>query len=67
MRRRGLQPRYAVGEATDERAIIAEIDAAKADGDTLGGVFEIVATGLPIGLGSYAQWDRRLEGLFAPR
>jgi chorismate synthase len=40
----------------------ALIDRAKAAGDTLGGVFEILVAGLPIGLGSYAQWDRRLEG-----
>jgi chorismate synthase len=42
--------------------MVARIDAAKADGDTVGGVFEILADGLPVGLGSYAQWDRRLEG-----
>ncbi|MDT8435453.1 MAG: chorismate synthase [Gemmatimonadota bacterium] len=39
----------------------AAIDAAGADGDTLGGVFEVVATGLPVGLGSHVAWDRRLE------
>jgi chorismate synthase len=42
--------------------MVARIDKAKAEGDTVGGVFEVVADGLPIGLGSYAQWDRRLEG-----
>jgi len=42
--------------------MVARIDAAKAAGDTVGGVFEVLADGLPIGLGSYAQWDRRLEG-----
>ncbi len=49
----------------DEKAskeMTAEIDAAKSKGDTLGGVFEVVVSGLPVGLGSYAQWDRRLEG-----
>jgi chorismate synthase len=40
----------------------ARIDAAKDAGDTVGGVFEVLADGLPVGLGSYAQWDRRLEG-----
>ncbi len=45
-----------------EKAMIAAIDAAKEAGDTLGGVFEVYAAGLPVGLGSYAQWDRRLEG-----
>ncbi len=44
------------------RRMVARIDEAKAAGDTVGGIFEIVATGLPVGLGSYAQWDRRLEG-----
>ena len=45
--------------------MIAAIDAAKRDGDTLGGVTEVVATGLPIGLGSHVHWDRRLDGLLA--
>lgn len=41
------------------------IDQAKKDGDSLGGVFEVVVTGLPIGLGSYVHWDRRLDGNIA--
>ncbi len=45
--------------------IVAAIRQAKADGDTLGGVYEVVATGVPPGLGSYVQWDRRLDGLLA--
>lgn len=44
------------------KRMVTRIDEAKAAGDTLGGVFEILAEGLPVGLGSYAQWDRRLEG-----
>ncbi len=48
-----------------EQAIIAAIDDAKAKGDTLGGVFEVVALGCPVGLGSYVQWDRRLDGRVA--
>jgi chorismate synthase len=44
------------------KRMVTRIDEAKASGDTLGGVFEVLAEGLPIGLGSYAQWDRRLEG-----
>ncbi len=48
-----------------EAEIIAAIDAAKAKGDTLGGVFEVVAVGCPVGLGSYVQWDRRLDGRLA--
>ena len=48
-----------------ERAMIEAIDKAKAGGDTLGGVFEVVALGCPVGLGSYVQWDRKLDGLLA--
>jgi chorismate synthase len=46
-------------------AMIAEIDRAKKAGDTVGGVFEVVARGVPPGLGSFAQWDRRLDGRLA--
>lgn len=49
-------------ESAAEKKMIAAVDAAKAEGDTLGGVFEVYADALPVGLGSYAQWDRRLEG-----
>ena len=42
--------------------IIARIDEAKRKGDTLGGVFEVVAFGLPVGLGSYVHWDERIDG-----
>ena len=48
-----------------EAAIITAIDQAKAKGDTLGGIFEVVALGCPVGLGSYVQWDRRLDGRLA--
>lgn len=41
-------------------AMVAAIDAAGRDGDTLGGVFEVVARGVPLGLGSHVSWDRRL-------
>jgi chorismate synthase len=41
------------------------IDAARAAGDTLGGEFEVIATGVPIGLGSHVQWDRKLDGRLA--
>jgi chorismate synthase len=43
-------------------AMVGEIECAKAAGDSLGGVFEVVARGVPVALGSYAQWDRRFEG-----
>jgi chorismate synthase len=52
-------------DPTAERAMIEAIDQAKAAGDTLGGVFEVVAIGCPVGLGSYVQWDRKLDGLLA--
>ncbi|MFH1007908.1 MAG: chorismate synthase [Candidatus Latescibacterota bacterium] len=48
-----------------EQAMRAEIDGAKAAGDSLGGIFEVVVTGLPVGLGSYVHWDRRLDGQLA--
>jgi chorismate synthase len=46
-------------------AMVAEIDAAHRDGDTLGGVVEVLAYGLPPGLGSYVHWDRRLDSRLA--
>ncbi|MCC6497418.1 MAG: chorismate synthase [Propionibacteriaceae bacterium] len=46
-------------------AMLAEIAKAKTDGDTLGGVVEVLAYGLPPGLGSHTQWDRRLDGRLA--
>jgi chorismate synthase len=54
-----------VAKAEAERAIIAEIDACRKDGDTLGGVVEVVAAGLPVGIGSHVQWDRKLDGRIA--
>ncbi len=47
------------------KKMCARIDEAREKGDTLGGVFEVVATGVPIGLGSYVHWDRRLDGRLA--
>jgi len=52
----------------DEEAaarMMREIDAAKERGDTLGGVFEVVATGVPVGLGSYTSWSDKLDGRLA--
>lgn len=48
-----------------EAAIIRRIDQAKRDGDTLGGELEIVARGVPAGLGSHVSWDRKLDGRLA--
>ncbi len=48
-----------------EQTMIAAIDAAKEAGDTLGGSFEVIARNVPVGLGSYVQWDRKLDGRLA--
>jgi chorismate synthase len=47
------------------QAMVAEIDTAKKEGDTLGGVVEVLAFGLPPGLGSFTHWDRRLDARLA--
>jgi chorismate synthase len=51
-----------VADEVAERRIVAAIDQAKERGDTLGGVVEVVATGLPPGLGSHAHYDRKIDG-----
>src|SRR5262245_25380751 len=48
-----------------QKKMIAFIDTAKEAGDTVGGSFEVIATGVPPGLGSYVQWDRKLDGRLA--
>jgi chorismate synthase len=55
--------RCADPEATERMK--ARIDAAKQAGESLGGIFEVAAVGVPPGLGSYTQWDRKLDGLLA--
>jgi chorismate synthase len=45
-----------------EQAMIARIDVAKREGNTLGGICEVVVDGLPVGLGSHVSWDRKLDG-----
>jgi chorismate synthase len=49
-------------DAAAEAAMIERIDAAKKEGNTLGGVCEVVVEGLPVGLGSHVSWDRKLDG-----
>ena len=69
----GARALYEAADASDVRMLneeltveaIEHIKATKKAGDTLGGVYEVVATGVPIGLGSYVQWDRRLDGRLA--
>lgn len=52
-------------DAEAEQKMIAKIKQARKDGDTLGGIFEVTVRGLPAGLGSHIQWDRRLDGKLA--
>ncbi|HEX5435078.1 MAG TPA: chorismate synthase [Candidatus Angelobacter sp.] len=52
-------------DAEAEERMKAEVDHALRTGDSVGGVFEVVAHGVPPGLGTYAQWDERLDGLLA--
>ncbi|MEU8967373.1 MULTISPECIES: chorismate synthase [unclassified Streptomyces] len=52
-------------DADASKAMVAEIDRAHRDGDTLGGVVEVLAHGVPVGLGSHVHWDRRLDGRLA--
>ena len=49
-------------DAAAEALMIARIDLAKKEGNTLGGICEVVVDGLPVGLGSHASWDRKLDG-----
>lgn len=51
-------------KSSEKRAMLL-IDKAKEKGDTLGGIFEVIITGVPPGLGSHVQWDRKLDGRFA--
>ena len=48
-----------------EQQMIERIDAAKAEGDTLGGIAEVICDGVPVGLGSHVSWDRKLDGRLA--
>jgi chorismate synthase len=52
-------------DAETSARMVDEVDAAKRDGDTLGGIVEVLAYGLPPGLGSHVHWDRRLDGKLA--
>ena len=52
-------------DADAEAAMVAEVEAAAAAGDSLGGVVEVLGYGVPAGLGSHVHWDRRVDGLLA--
>ncbi|ADU97504.1 chorismate synthase [Thermovibrio ammonificans HB-1] len=59
------QVRIPVSDPEVEETFKREIDGAKAKGESLGGVFVVFATGVPVGLGSHTQWDKRLDGRIA--
>jgi chorismate synthase len=61
---RDASPMYTLDPAADQK-IVERIDRATAEGDTLGGVIEVQVLHPPFGLGSHAQWDRKLDGLLA--
>ena len=48
-----------------EKKMKEKIDKVKAEGDSLGGIFQVIATGVPVGLGSHVHWDRKLDGRIA--
>jgi chorismate synthase len=52
-------------DADSAAAMVKEIKAAAKEGDSLGGIIEVIAYGVPVGLGSYVHWDRKLDGLLA--
>jgi len=52
-------------DAAVAEAMVAEVKAAAKDGDSLGGVVEVLAFGVPIGLGSHVHWDRKIDGLLS--
>ncbi|SNZ06639.1 chorismate synthase [Persephonella hydrogeniphila] len=68
-----LEERFERAEKSEVRTPFPEedekfkklIDLAREEGESLGGIFEVFATGVPVGLGSYVQWDRRLDGRIA--
>lgn len=61
---RDASPMYTLDPDADPQ-IVARVDRATQEGDTLGGIIEVRVDGLPFGLGSHAQWDRKLDGLLA--
>jgi chorismate synthase len=63
----GIGPESALrcADSAAEARMIGEIDRCRDAGDTAGGAFEVIVRGLPVGLGSYVQWDRKLDGRLA--
>ena len=65
IRKRASESEVSIVNPDREADIKALIDQTKRDGDTIGGVVEVVAGGLPVGLGSYVQWDKKLDAKIA--
>ena len=65
IRKRASESEVSIVNPDREADIKALIDQTKKDGDTIGGVVEVVAGGLPVGLGSYVQWDKKLDAKIA--
>ena len=65
IRKRASESEVSIVNPDREAEIKALIDQTKKDGDTIGGVVEVVAGGLPVGLGSYVQWDKKLDAKIA--
>src|SRR6185369_4925792 len=61
---RDASPMYTLDPEAD-KAIVARVDSATAEGDTLGGIVEVQVCNLPFGLGSHSQWDLKLDGRLA--
>jgi chorismate synthase len=64
-RERTEQSEVRVADPAADQRFIARIDRARRERDTLGGIFEVQVLGVPVGLGSYVQWDRKLDGRLA--
>ena len=65
--RRSTTTRCAASTPTAEKAMIAAVKAAAKVGDSLGGVAEVLAYGVPVGLGSHVHWDRKLDATWPRR
>ncbi|MFH1995748.1 MAG: chorismate synthase, partial [Candidatus Omnitrophota bacterium] len=65
IRRKAERSQVRCADSEASKRMMDEIDDAKRHGDTLGGEFEIIAANVPTGLGSYAQWDRKIDGMIA--
>jgi chorismate synthase len=65
LKRRAEASELRCSDPEAEKRMMKKIDEARASGDSLGGVIELIATGVPVGLGSHAHWERKLDGRLA--